>query len=190
MHFQLPPWIGLAALCAVFVAALFKGAYRQEPDGRGELEAFARTLMTALGAHLVTAGNRAGECLAPFAPVTARERPLSPLGLPLPPVASHAFAVDGAALRLDVFTAASPLHNKPNERLRAADILAEPYPPASSHEVPLIHKGVALSERFLEKITSFAQESPNAPPVPVYTPSPMARHYLVRNAENLVGAGV
>jgi hypothetical protein len=57
------------------------------------------------------------------------------------------------------------------------DILADAYPPPKVHEVALLNRGAILNERFIEKLTSFAEATSEQHPIPVYSPTPLAAFF-------------
>jgi CheY-like chemotaxis protein len=77
-------------------------------------------------------------------------------------------------------TQPSPLAQKTTEQLQLFDILARPYPPADTHQVPLLRGGVALKESVIEKLRLFTQAAADAPPILVHRPSAMALHHHAR----------
>ncbi len=71
-----------------------------------------------------------------------------------------------------------PLREKSTDQLQLCDVLAQPYPPANTHRVPLLRAGVVLKEQFIEKLQDFASATATeVPPVLVHTPSPVALHF-------------
>ena len=80
----------------------------------------------------------------------------------------------GHPLRLTAIEQASPLRRKPSNQLRQLDVLAAAYPPPHVNEVPLLNRGAILNDRYIEKLTSFAEATSEQHPIPVYIPTPLA----------------
>jgi len=90
----------------------------------------------------------------------------------------HHFSVGGRTLFTIVLAPhSSPLLHKPPAQLCEHDMLAEAYPPVATLGVPLLKQGVVLTDRLITKLTDFAEAAQDAPPVPVYQPSPLAQHF-------------
>jgi CheY-like chemotaxis protein len=83
----------------------------------------------------------------------------------------------GHAVRLTVVEQPAPYKHKTSPQLRLHDVLAESYPPARIHEVPLLNRGAILNDRYIEKITAFAEGTSEQHPIPVFTPTPLAAFF-------------
>lgn len=97
------------------------------------------------------------------------------LRLPLPEtIRPIHLDLDGHPLRLTVVEQSTPLRRKVSNQLRQLDVLAAAYPPPHVNEVPLLNRGAILNERYIEKLTSFAEATSEQHPIPVYSPTPLA----------------
>lgn len=102
---------------------------------------------------------------------------------PCPPLSSdsavrHHYSVGEAKVTLTVAVHPCPLEEKDSEQLQVFDILAEAYPPANTHRVPLLPGRVALTEGFIEKLRQYARAAVvDVPPIRVHEPSSVALHY-------------
>lgn len=79
-----------------------------------------------------------------------------------------------------LFTAAeqpAPFRRKPSTQLRMFDVLADAYPPPKVHEVALLNRGAILNDRYIEKLTAFAEATSEQHPIPVYSPTPLAAFF-------------
>ncbi len=85
--------------------------------------------------------------------------------------------VAGHTLRFTVVEQPSPIRRRISHQLRLLEVLAEAYPPPKTHDVALLSRGAVLNERYIEKLTSFAEATADQFPVPVYAPSPLALHF-------------
>ncbi len=126
------------------------------------------------------------EVIAPFAvqPLADPDR-LDPLAAEAT-VIRHHYKLGAALVTLAFVTQPSPRGEKPAAKLQTLDVLAEPYPPATTHRVPLLRAGVVLKEHLIQKLCEFSElTAGEVPLVPVHAPSPLARHFL--RAGNRVG---
>jgi CheY-like chemotaxis protein len=159
------------------LGALFEQAQGRRPGHSGEIAEFLVTLQTSLHEAMNSMLRTTGE--EPFAPLI----PLVATGVgPFSPAAEtfierHHYTVGAATFTLVVASQQSPRREKAAERLRLFDCLARPYPPSDTHRVPLLHRGVVLTEHLIDKLKLFTQGSADVPPVLVYTPSKVALHY-------------
>ncbi len=120
-----------------------------------------------------------GEVMAPL-PVHALGYPerLNPL-LTEEPALRHHYKLGSAIVTVTFVTHASPRLEKAAGQLRPFDLLAEAYPPATTHQVPLLHAGVVLKENLIEKLREFSELTVGeVPAVPVHSPSPLSRHFI------------
>lgn len=85
--------------------------------------------------------------------------------------------LDGHPLRLTVVEQSAPMRRKVSNQLRLLDVLAEAYPPPQVNEVPLLNRGAILNDRYIEKLTSFAEATSEQHPIPVYIPTPLATFF-------------
>lgn len=94
------------------------------------------------------------------------------------PVHRHAYCVGEAELTFAFVEQSCPLREKTAGRLQPFDVLASPYPPPSTHHIPLLRAGVVLKEQLIEKLHDFASATATeVPPVLVHTPSPIALQF-------------
>jgi len=83
----------------------------------------------------------------------------------------------GHPLRLTIVEQPTPLRRKVSNQLRLLDVLAEAYPPPQVNEVPLLNRGAILNDRYIEKLTAFAEATSEQHPIPVYSPTPLATFF-------------
>ncbi|MBK8476453.1 MAG: response regulator transcription factor [Opitutaceae bacterium] len=83
----------------------------------------------------------------------------------------------GHAVRLTVVEQPAPFKLKTSPQLRLNDVLAEAYPPPRVHEVPLLNRGAILNERYIEKISAFAEATSEQHPIPVFSATPLAAFF-------------
>ncbi len=98
--------------------------------------------------------------------------------LPLPE-GTHPIHLDlaGHPVRVLVVEQAVPVRRKASNQLRHLDVLAEAYPPPNINEVALLNRGAILNERYIEKLTAFAEATSEQHPIPVYVPTPLAAFF-------------
>jgi DNA-binding response OmpR family regulator len=82
--------------------------------------------------------------------------------------------IGGDRLQLTAIDQPAPLRRKSSTQLRIFDVLADAYPPPAVHEVALLNRGAILNERYIEKLTAFAEATAEQHPIPVYVPTPLA----------------
>ena len=75
------------------------------------------------------------------------------------------------------------MRRKVSNQLRLLDVLAEAYPPPQVNEVPLLNRGAILNDRYIEKLTSFAEATSEQHPIPVYIPTPLATIWRMVSSE-------
>ena len=98
--------------------------------------------------------------------------------LPLPEeVRTLCLDIAGHSLRFTVVEQPAPLRRKVSNQLRLLDVLATAYPPPNVNEVPLLNRGAILNDRYIEKLTSFAEATSEQHPIPVYVPTPLAAFF-------------
>ncbi len=83
----------------------------------------------------------------------------------------------GHPLRLTVVEHEAPLRRKSSTQLRLHDVLADAYPPPKVNEIPLLNRGAILNERYIEKLSAFAEATSEQYPIPVYVPTPLAAFF-------------
>jgi len=95
----------------------------------------------------------------------------------------HSYRVGDAEFNFAFLEQPCPRQEKSTAQLRPFDVLVAPYPPTSTHQVPLLRAGVVLKEQLIEKLQDFAAATiAEVPPVPVHTPSAVALQLLERSA--------
>lgn len=82
--------------------------------------------------------------------------------------------VAGHSLTVTMLEHAAPKRRKTSTQLRLHDVLADAYPPPHVNEVALLNRGAILNDRYIEKLTAFAEATSEQHPIPVYVPSPLA----------------
>lgn len=151
-----------------------RGTPSQQRDPFDYCATFQTSLRDSLASVLRAMGC---ELRTPFHTVAIRDhRRTLPLGEAR--IGRHPYRVGDAEFTFAFVEHACPLREKTTGQLQLCDVLAQPYPPASTHGVPLLRAGVVLKEQFIAKLQDFAAAtSTEVPPVLVHTPSPIALHF-------------
>ena len=80
----------------------------------------------------------------------------------------------GHRIRLTAIEQHTPQRRKASNQLRLLDVLAAAYPPPHVNEIPLLNRGAILNDRYIEKLTTFAEATSEQHPIPVFVPTPLA----------------
>jgi hypothetical protein len=157
--------------------------HRQSTEATTDIEAdcskLVQRLMAAVRDALASVFRATNEPVSsplPLQLVRARYAPCPPLSSDI--AVRHHYCVGEATITLTIATHPSPLEDKASEQLQVFDILAEAYPPANTHRVPLLPGRVALTETFIEKLRQYTRIAVgDIPPIRVHEPSNVALHY-------------
>lgn len=79
----------------------------------------------------------------------------------------------GHPVRVTIVEQNNPIRRKTSTQLRHLDVLAAAYPPPNVNEVALLNRGAILNDRYIEKLTAFAEATSEQHPIPVYVPTPL-----------------
>ncbi len=151
-----------------------RGASSQFRDPFDYCATFQNSLRDSLASVLRAMGC---EIQTPLPTTAIRDRGRTlPLGEAR--IERHPYRVGDAEFTFAFVEHPCPLRTKTTDQLQLSDVLAQPYPPADTHRVPLLRAGVVLKEQFIAKLQDFASATAtDVPPVLVHTPSPVALHF-------------
>lgn len=160
------------------VASLLEKTLNRSAAGNTSKKAFLAEALTIVSSALRSELRQHGcETLMPYLSRGMRidhVRQRLPLAEDVRPV--H-LDLAGHAIRLTVVEQPAPFKLKTSPQLRLDDVLAEAYPPARINEVPLLNRGAILNERYIEKITTFAEATSEQHPIPVFSATPLAAFF-------------
>lgn len=98
--------------------------------------------------------------------------------VPYPPEMDYyEIAIEGAPFVLGVSVQGGAKVQSNPANLEECDILAEPFPAPQEAAVPLFNDGVVLNPRYIDRIISHAEHIQSQRKVPVWRPTPLARHF-------------
>lgn len=83
----------------------------------------------------------------------------------------------GHHLQFTVVEQEAPFRTKTSTQLRLHDVLAAAYPSPKVNEVPLLNRGAILNDRYIQKLSAFAEATSEQYPIPVYVPTPLAAFF-------------
>ena len=160
------------------VASLFEKKLNRSAAGPPSKQAFVAEALTIVSSALRSElRQKACETLMPFLSRGLRlDRVRHRLPLPEDVQPIH-LDLAGHPVRLTVVEQTAPYKLKTSPQLRLHDVLAESYPPVRVNEVPLLNRGAILNERYIEKITAFAEATAEQHPIPVFTPTPLTSFF-------------
>jgi DNA-binding response OmpR family regulator len=152
-------------------------------------EAFAATFHTALRDALLAALRTMGVDVEAPLPTRALTGSDGSPRLPEEVLHRHPYQAGDGEFTLSFAAQRCPLREKTTGQLQLLDVLAQPYPPASTHQVPLLRAGVVLNEQLIEKLQLFTNATAvEVPPILVHTPSPVALHYQLHSTTAMLNA--
>ncbi len=160
------------------VASLLEKTLNRSAAGSTSKKAFLAEALTIVSSALRSELRQRGcETLMPYLSRGVRlDHVRQRLPLPKDVCPIH-LDLAGHAVRLTVIEQPAPYRQKTSPQLRLDDVLAEAYPPTRVHEVPLLNRGAILNERYIEKITTFAEATSEQHPIPVYSATPLAAFF-------------
>jgi CheY-like chemotaxis protein len=160
------------------VGSLFEKTLNRRAVGSSSKQAFVAEALTFVSSALRSElRQRACETIMPY---LSRGLRLDRVRLRPPlPEGNRPILLElaGHTVQLTVWDQPAPYKRKSSPQLRMLDVLAEAYPPSRVHEVSLLNRGAILNERYIEKITAFAEATSEQHPIPVFTPTPLAMFF-------------
>ncbi len=155
---------------------LFEKSMRKRPaNDRALLDYLAEILnLVTLNARS-TLEDREYTMIAPF---LSRGLLLGSLSaaLPIPTTTRETFSITiaGVSLGMTLVRHACPVRQKTAGQLNRSDILAAPFQPSDTYQIPLLNRGTILSDRFIERLIAFARSEGVPLKIDVFEPSPVA----------------
>jgi hypothetical protein len=172
-------WIDLVLeMEPAVVGSLFEKTLNRRAVGSASKQAFVAEALTIVSSALRSElRQRTCETIMPY---LSRGLRLDRIHLRPPlPECARPLQLDlaGHAVLLTVLEQPAPYKRKSSPQLRLLDVLAEAYPPSRVHEISLLNRGAIFNERYIEKITAFAEATSEQHPIPVFTPTPLAMFF-------------
>lgn len=153
--------------------ALYSKALRRPPASDRDTLRFLSEIQTVVVSGVRSAlQSKDIESLQPFLSAAIGQERVARMPELKSGTLSRRYDVEGGTLLFTLHRTDSRVLSKLPSQLRQTDVLAEAFPPPEVNEIPLLNRGVVLTDRFIEKLTSFSEVGTLS--IPVFEKSPLA----------------